>query len=177
MVREEATVIPANPYVAASAGSAVHRRAGGPPRSPDPTDLAEERSERRSRSLEEPLDLRLLRRLPFPLVEVRNPLHRTAYLVMAPTFPEMSTALCTCADFARRGLGTCKHIEAADRWLVHHPDTAPPPPGPLGRSPAAVWKEVDRRVERISSSSRPASRKWREPGAALFETSAAPERG
>ncbi|HXQ79082.1 MAG: hypothetical protein WB788_04660 [Thermoplasmata archaeon] len=141
-----------------------------PSRTPEPRDLAEERSERRSRALEEPLDIRLLQRDPYPLVEVRNPLHRTAYLVMQPTYPDRSTALCTCADFARRGLGTCKHIEAADRWLTQHPDTPPPASSKGSVRPAAVWKEIDRRLEREKKGSMPASLRWREAGAALFET-------
>ncbi len=138
-------------------------------RTPDPRDLADELSERRSRALEEPLDIRLLRRDPYPLVEVRNPLHRTAYLVMRPTYPDRSTALCTCADFARRGLGTCKHIEAVDRWLTNHPDTSAPASSKPSVRPSAVWKEIDRRLEREKKGSMPASLRWREAGAALFE--------
>ncbi len=142
------------------------------PRSADPLDLAEELSERRSRSLEEPLDLRLVHQEPFPLVEVRNPLHRTAYLVMLPTFPDRSTALCTCADFARRGLGSCKHIEAAERWLTNHPDAKPPAPAKSAPRPSAVWKEIDRRTERSTRAGTPESLRLREAGAALFDRSA-----
>ena len=126
-------------------------------------------SERRSRALEEPLDLRLRQREPFPIVEVRNPLHRTTYLVLRPTFPERQPALCTCTDFARRGLGTCKHIEAVDRWLTAHPDAAPSPPPRPGPSAAAVWREIDRRLAREPKSDRPMSLRVRDPGAALFE--------
>jgi len=150
----------------------VNRRRDAPSRAADPVDLAEELSERRSRALEEPLDLRLVRREPFPLVEVRNPLHRTAYLVMRPTFPDRAPALCTCPDFARRGLGTCKHIEAADRWLTNHPDAQPPAPGRPPERTAAVWKEIDRRLERGGRERLPASVRWRAAGAALFETPA-----
>jgi hypothetical protein len=126
-------------------------------------------SERRSRALEEPLDLRLRQREPYPIVEVRNPLHRTAYLVLRPTFPERVPALCTCTDFARRGLGTCKHIEAADPWLKSHPDAKPSSaPGP-GPSPASVWHEIDRRLERAPREDRPLSLRVREAGAVLFE--------
>ncbi|MGP8158559.1 MAG: hypothetical protein ACLPWO_02985 [Thermoplasmata archaeon] len=149
----------------------MDRRRALSPRAPlDPQELADEVSERRSRALEEPLDLRLRQRDPYPLIEVRNPLHRTTYLVMRPAYPERWADLCTCTDFARRGLGTCKHIEAADRWLAHHPDASPsPPPRPLVR-PAIVWKEIDRRLERPGRGSLPPSRRWREAGAALFET-------
>jgi len=136
----------------------------------DPQDLADELSERRSRALEEPLDLRLRQREPFPLVEVRNPLHGTTYLVMRPTFPDRVPALCTCTDFARRGLGTCKHIEAADRWLTNHPNAPVPPAAKgTGRSPSAVWQEIDRRLTRERKGSRPESVRLREAGAALIE--------
>ena len=134
---------------------------------PDPAELAEELSERRSRALEEPLDLRLRQREPYPLVEVRNPLHRTAYLVMRPTFPSGSEALCTCADYARRGLGTCKHIEAADRWLRHHSGApvSPPPEPPV--SPARVWEEIDRRLAASAARTGRDALRWREAGAVL----------
>ena len=138
-------------------------------RSRDPRDLADELSERRSRALEEPLDIVLRQREPYPLVEVRNPLHNTSYLVLRPSFPDRSTDLCTCADFARRGLGTCKHIEAADRWLASHPDAPPtraPKPWVRGN---AVWKEVDRRLERREREATPESLRWRRAGAVLFE--------
>lgn len=127
-------------------------------------------SERRSRALEEPLDLRLRQREPYPLVEVRNPLHGTRYLVLRPAHPDRSADLCTCADFARRGLGTCKHIEAADRWLASHPDASPssPPESPI--RPGAVWKEIDHRLAAEPKKAMPASVRLREAGAALFDT-------
>ena len=135
----------------------------------DPEEILDELSERRSRALEEPLDLRLRQREPYPLVEVRNPLHRTAYLVMRPAYPDRDPSLCTCTDFARRGLGTCKHIEAADRWLTNHPNASVP----VGSKPAArsatVWPEIDRRLAREPSPGRPAAVRIREAGAALFE--------
>jgi len=127
-------------------------------------------SERRSRALEEPLDLRLRQREPYPIIEVRNPLHGTAYLVLRPTYPERTPALCTCTDFARRGLGTCKHIEAADRWLTNHPTATPPPGTKTSFSLGPVWQEIDRRLERESRPGRPASLRFREAGAVLFES-------
>lgn len=141
-----------------------------PSRPRDARDLAEELSERRSRALEEPLDIVLRQREPYPMVEVRNPLHQTTYLVLLPAYPDRSTDLCTCADFARRGLGTCKHIEAAARWLANHPDAAPSHPEKPSLRPSAVWKEVDRRLERHEREPAPASLGWRRVGAALFET-------
>ena len=146
------------------------RRPFSRPRERDPQELAEERSERRSRALEEPLDLRLREREPFPVVEVRNPLHGTTYLVLRPTFPDREPALCTCPDFARRGLGTCKHIEAADRWLTNHPSATPSSPSGAGPVPASVWSEIDARLARRPPAGVPWSRRLREPGAALIET-------
>jgi len=152
----------------------VDRRWRSASRTRDPRDLADELSERRSRSLEEPLDLRLRQREPYPVVEVRNPLHQTAYLVLRPTYPERTPALCTCTDFARRGLGTCKHIEAADRWLASHPMA--PASQPLESKaigpPASVWHEIDLRLSRGPRGDRPASVRIREAGSALIETGA-----
>ena len=113
--------------------------------------------------------MRLRQREPYPLVEVRNPLHRTAYLVMRPTYPDREPALCTCTDFARRGLGTCKHIEAADRWLVNHPNATVPPLPKAAVRPAAVWHEIDRRLQEKPGPNLPASRRIRVAGAALFD--------
>jgi hypothetical protein len=130
-------------------------------------------AERRSRAVEEPLDVVVLAREPFAILEVRNPLHRTAYRVMLPTLPDRSVALCTCPDFARRGLGTCKHIEAGGRWLARHPTAAPGntlPEVDVG----SVWEAVDHRLERPAEPGLPASLRWRVPGAALFEREAPP---
>ena len=151
------------------------RRSFSRPRKRNPQELAEELSERRSRALEEPLDLRLRQREPFPVVEVRNPLHGTTYLVLRPAFPDREPALCTCPDFARRGLGTCKHIEAADRWLTNHPSATPSFPAEAGPPAATVWREIDRRLARESRSGVPWSRRLREPGAALIETPQSPK--
>jgi hypothetical protein len=136
-------------------------------RGPDPEAV----DERRARALEEPLDVRLRTAEPYPLLEVRNPMHGTLYLVMVPEFPGRSGTLCTCTDFARRGLGTCKHIEAGLRWLAEHPDAPPMRPRvPEGPRAAAAWKRVDARLAatRKDGSER---RRLRQVGAALFERS------
>jgi hypothetical protein len=140
-----------------------------PPTDDDPWAVAE----RKSRALEEPLDVRLERREPFPLLEVRNPLHRTEYRVMLPLFPDRTVALCTCTDFARRGLGTCKHIEAAGRWLERHREATPlRATAPFDRD--GVWTDIDRRLDAVHSQDAPASRAWRRPGALLFERAPPP---
>lgn len=108
-------------------------------------------------------------REPYALLEVRNPIHRTAYLVMLPEFPSPGPALCTCTDFARRDLGTCKHIEAASRWLPAHPEAEPPARrGSLTRLSTA-WAEIDRREKELGSLARLTGRELSRPGAALFE--------
>ena len=141
-------------------------------RRPRPT-RSEERAaiaERRSRSLEEPLDVRERRGPPYPLLEVRNPLHGTVYLVMLPAYPERTAELCTCTDFARRGLGTCKHIEAAYRWRTERPESEPAGAAPRGAGgSAAVWKEIDRRLANPGVG--PSSLRLRRSGAVLFERS------
>jgi hypothetical protein len=131
---------------------------------------AEERdavAERRSRALEEPLAIRAREGAPYPLLEVRNPLHGTAYLVMLPSFPAREAELCTCTDFARRGLGTCKHIEAGYRWRqAHRPEPPAEPPAPA----ESRWKEIDRRV--ASPGAGPDSLRLRRAGRVLFEPGA-----
>ncbi|MCI4373788.1 MAG: hypothetical protein L3K02_09150 [Thermoplasmata archaeon] len=130
-------------------------------------------AERRSRAVEEPLDVVLLAREPFPLLEVRNPLHRTLYRVMIPAFPDRTVALCTCSDFARRGLGTCKHIEAGGRWMERHPSAPPTFPGPAF-DPAPVWAEIDRKIDAPSRPATPESLRWRAAGATLYERAGPP---
>lgn len=126
--------------------------------------------ERRVRAVEEPLDVRLRTAAVYPALEVRNPLHGTVYLVLLPEFPSTEAAFCTCTDFARRGLGTCKHIEAGHRWLRGHPGATPLiPPGRLPRYGAGVWREIDRRLAALPNDAGPESRRYRRPGRALFE--------
>ena len=120
--------------------------------------------------MEEPLDVRIRSSQPYPLLEVRNPIHGTGYLVMLPEYPQRSSALCTCTDFARRGLGTCKHIEAGFRWLTDHPEAPPLRPGGGDDSKTAgVWKRVDQRIAGTGRDPGPTSRRWRRAGSALFE--------
>jgi hypothetical protein len=130
---------------------------------------AEAREERRARALEEPLDVRVKTRDPYALLEVRNPIHRTAYLVMFPEFPSATPALCTCTDFARRGLGTCKHIEAGIRWLAAHADAGPPTSTRALPRPPSVWPEIDRRAKELPAAARVTGRELSRPGAVLFE--------
>jgi len=106
---------------------------------------------------------------PYPLLEVRNPLHATRYLVMLPEFPGRDVALCTCTDFARRGLGTCKHIEAGFRWRTEHPDVAPSYPRSRELPTASIWRAIDQRVAAVRRGDRPDSTRWRRPGAVLLE--------
>jgi hypothetical protein len=127
--------------------------------------------ERRARALEEPLDARVRARAPYPLLEVRNPIHRTVYLVMLPEFPSLTSAMCTCTDFARRGLGTCKHIEAGARWLADHADASPVgPPEDGALRPGRVWKRIDSTISAATREPGTDPRRIRRAGAVLFET-------
>lgn len=126
--------------------------------------------ERRARAVEEPLDVHLRTEALYPILEVRNPLHRTVYLVLLPEFPSTEAAFCSCTDFVRRGLGTCKHIEAAHRWLVGHPDATPLiSPARVQRKGAGLWREIDRRLAALPRGREPASARYRRPGEVLFE--------
>ena len=112
---------------------------------------------RRARALEEPLDFRRLPG-PYPRLEVRNPIHGTHYLVLLPVYPDRGVALCTCTDFARAGLGTCKHVEAAVRWLDLHPEAVRDPGPATDVAGEALWEEVDRRTHSVPSELSPARR-------------------
>ncbi len=145
-------------------------RRAAPRRASNPIEDRAAIAARRTRAIEEPLDVRLRSREPYPILEVRNPLHGTLYLALLPEFPDRASALCTCTDFARRGLGTCKHLEAGIEWLRVHGDARPLLEGRAGPSPSAVWKEIDRRSASVAGREGPESLRFRRPGAALFET-------
>ncbi len=122
------------------------------------------------RALAEPLDVRWRSREPYPLLEVRNPLRGTRYLVLLPAYPDRESALCTCTDFARRGLGDCKHIESAWRWLGSRSETDDPLPAVEERpAPPAVWEEVDRRLRGDPPLELRDIRALGAPGRVLFE--------
>lgn len=123
-------------------------------------------NERRQRAIEEALDVRVRSTDPYLRLEVRNPIHRTGYQVLLPTFPARDVALCTCTDFARRGLGTCKHIEATARWLEGHP--APKAPGGRPSLRPRLWTLIDRAIAARASDRGPESLAWRRPGRLLF---------
>ncbi len=125
-----------------------------------------ERAERRTRALEEPLDVRLAEGPPGVVtLEVRNLRRQSHYTVYVPAFPDRTGAFCGCVDFARRDLGTCKHLEAAFLWLADHPEPVRPSPRP---ATGARWAAIDRRLA-TSSHSGPASRRIRHAGSALLE--------
>ncbi len=140
------------------------------PSDPAPEDRRGAVNERRARAVEEPLDVRLVALDPYPVLEVRNPLHGTSYSVLLPAYPSLEAGLCGCTDFARRGLGTCKHLEATRRSVTERPPTdrsAGPSRRPV--RPESFWKEVDRRLARLDREEGPESLRWRRPGSALFE--------
>ncbi|HEV2450002.1 MAG TPA: hypothetical protein VGU43_06315 [Thermoplasmata archaeon] len=118
------------------------RRASERETSPAAPDPEAERQARRTRGREELFDVRADRRSPFPALEVRNPGHGTRYEVFWPTYPLSEPLFCDCADFAHRGLGTCKHIEAARLWAAEH-ESELAAPFPL-RAPPVSWGELDR---------------------------------
>lgn len=129
-------------------------------------------AQRRLRAVEEVLDVRRLEDPVYPHLEVRNPVHRTRYRVLFPLFPDEAPAFCTCTDFARRGLGTCKHIEAAYRWLQLPENAALPVGGPPTPPPVdleAVWGEIDRRQEQLRGRGASTIRQLQQAGAVLYE--------
>lgn len=153
--------------------TSVTRSRGRPARSPDASERRAAVNDRRLRAIEEPLDVRLRTAETYPILEVRNPIHGTGYLVLLPKFPSEEAALCTCTDFARRGLGTCKHIEAGFRWLTDHPGAKPlRPAGGTTPRRSPLWKEIDRRLAARPTDRGPESLAWRRAGRLLFEPAA-----
>lgn len=145
------------------AGVPMRRTARGPVVPADPEGA---RADRRSRALEEPLDVRARPDARFLRLEVTNPVRQTHYDVLFPEFPSLDAPFCTCTDFARRGIGTCKHIEAARIWLADPRRELPaPPPRPPG---APVWEEIDRRERGLPKLRSPAPRRLRHVGDALL---------
>ncbi|MCI4327362.1 MAG: hypothetical protein L3K16_06995 [Thermoplasmata archaeon] len=138
-------------------------REPGPRRETRPAPV--EQAERRTRALEEPLDVRPESGpLGVLTLAVRNLRRQTQYTVYVPAYPDRTGAFCGCVDFARRDLGTCKHVEAAFLWLADHPEgrTAPLVPGSGPR-----WGAVDRRLSSLPADG-PSSRRIRHVGSALL---------
>jgi hypothetical protein len=100
---------------------------------------------------------------PFPELEVRNPVRQTRYRVLLPAWPSRESAMCVCTDFARRGLGTCKHLEAAWNWLAVHPEPLPVR-ADVGRNGA--WARVDQARRALPRSVTPQT--LRQAGDVLF---------
>ncbi len=145
--------------------ASVPERASPSRKSPDGE--AEARTERRVRALENPLDVRPRPDPRFVRLEVRNPAHGTRYDVLLPSFPDREGGFCTCTDFARRGIGTCKHLESAWLWAAEHPEG--PGPTPKEASHAADWAEIDRRLRAQGRSRALDPIRYRLAGSALFE--------
>lgn len=114
--------------------------------------------------------MRLRSREPLVDLEVRNPVHRTSYRVLFPEYPGRDAAFCSCTDFARRGLGTCKHVEAAWSWLQSAAKLPEAPlPLPERRAALELWREVDRRLGELGRAPIPTIREVERPGELLFE--------
>ena len=131
---------------------------------------------RRRRAEEELFDVRVRSREPVLDLEVRNPIHRTRYRVLLPEYPGRGAAFCSCTDFARRGLGTCKHVEAAWLWLEATPEL-PEAPGPGSPEPPVgeLWKEIDRSLGTLGRAPPARIRDVERAGALLFEERPGPE--
>ncbi|MGI0055439.1 MAG: hypothetical protein ACREB9_00440 [Thermoplasmata archaeon] len=141
---------------------------------PPPRRLRGGIAERKARALEEALDVRRLPG-PYPRLEVRNPVHATCYTVLLPVFPDREVAMCTCADFARSGLGTCKHVEAADRWLRVHPEAVADPEPGVDEPAEGIWSAVMTDLAARPSDLSPA-RRMRWAGTALYRRRIAPKK-
>lgn len=147
-----------------------HRR----PTAEPPERLPWLRYDRMARALTERLRVRSIPGQPFWVLAVRNPVHHTHYQVVLPEYPSGEAQFCSCPDFARRGIGTCKHVEAATAWLSSHPELPRPPE--TRRSTLGIWRQVDRARAGALTSPRPDAVRLREPGRVLFEKGPARDR-
>ena len=148
------------------------RRRGPSARAP-PERLPWLRYDRMARAVTESLRVRPVSGQPFWVLDVRNPVHHTRYQVCLPEYPAGEARFCSCPDFARRGIGTCKHVEAATAWLASHPEADRP--APARRGVADAWRSIDAARRHAESENRPAAVRLRAAGRVLFER-AAPRR-
>jgi hypothetical protein len=130
------------------------------------------RYDRMARAVTERLRVRPVPGQPFWVLAVRNPVHHTQYRVALPEYPAREARFCSCEDFARRGIGTCKHVEAATAWLESHPEIARPAERRVGIS--GLWRAIDAARKESLSDLRPAPIRLRAPGRVLFERSTRP---
>jgi hypothetical protein len=136
------------------------------PRAPGPTPEELARA-RRTRALEEPLDVRPRPGTSAASFEVRNPRRATRYSVFLPDFPRQDGAMCNCTDFGRRGLGTCKHIESVVLWVSEHPGEGGPAPRAFEGQPG--WSRIDTAIERTIARPNLDPVSLRVPGGVLTE--------
>jgi hypothetical protein len=148
-------------------------RTGRPKRRPHPltdSERTQELERRRARAHEELFDIRLVPQSAFVHLDIVNPLRGSRYEVLMPGYPDLSTGVCTCSDFAQRDLGTCKHLEAVRLWLPDHPGeigaSGQADPSSATRT-AGVWEEIDRRISALREDGHPPSQRLRRPGRAL----------
>jgi hypothetical protein len=130
-------------------------------------DASEPPAERRSRGREDLLDVRRLRELPLVAFEAVNRGRGSRYPVYLPAAPSLEGGMCTCEDFARRGRGTCKHLEAVGLFVAKHPEeaVASPRSTPLPRA----WEEIDLRLAELGRDPRPWPVRLRWVGRALID--------
>ncbi len=125
------------------------------------------RYDRMARAVTQRLRVRPVPGQPFWVLAVRNPVHHTHYLVFLPDPPSGEAQFCSCEDFARRGMGTCKHVEAATAWIESHPDVSRP--ALRHRGVASIWRAIDAARIESKSSVVPDAVRLRKPGQVLFE--------
>lgn len=76
------------------------------------------------------------------------------YSVIIPAFPDREGVQCSCPDFMTRGLGTCKHSEAALAYAALHPPPKTSVPRPSSGPAVLAWETIEGAHDRALASAR-----------------------
>lgn len=77
-----------------------------------------------------------------------------SYRVVVPAFPDRDGVQCSCPDFMTRGLGTCKHTEAALAHAALHPPPIQVDPTPPTGQAGVGWDTLERAHDDALTSAR-----------------------
>jgi hypothetical protein len=125
--------------------------------------------DRRHRGREDLVEVRRRPELPLVAFEAVNRARGSRYPVYLPAAPSLEGGMCTCEDFARRGRGTCKHLEAVATFLSEHPDEGLAVPLDESAEIRRRWQAIDARWVPRGGDPRPWPDRLRWVGRVLIE--------